>query len=85
MFSDIPPENVKTRHCDYNIENIPAVKSYMENFPSKKLITNWNSLGLDFKATADENEFKLLLCENLFSRYSDETKCTDTKCYNCSS
>ena len=40
-------------------------------------------LGIDFKATADQIEFKNLLSESLISKYTDETQCTDKNCYNC--
>ena len=85
MFSDIPTDNLQTRDNDYNYLNQPANKKYMESFPTKKLISNWNMLWIDFKATADESEFKLLLSEHLLSKYTDENKCNNKSCYNCSS
>ena len=83
MFADIPEDNMQTRHNDYNYLNKPAIKTYMESFPTKKLISSWNMLGIDFKATADQIEFKNLLSESLISKYTDETQCTDKNCYNC--
>ena len=50
-------DELQTRHNDYNYINRPAVKKYLENFPYKKMFTNWNSLNIDLKSTAEYDEF----------------------------
>ena len=83
MFSDIPDSNLQTRHNDYNYLNEPANKSYLENFPRKKLISSWNALEIDLKATAEAIEFKNLLNESLLSKYNLEPDCNDKNCQSC--
>ena len=83
MFSDIPDSNLQTRHNDYNYLNEPANKSYLENFPRKKLISTWNALEIDLKATAEAIEFKNLLNESLLSKYNLEPDCNDKNCQSC--
>ena len=82
-FADIVcTDTLQTRHNDYNYVNAPAVKKYMENFPYKKIITNWNSLSIDLKATADAEEFYQLLRDKFLSGYSCDTECVGP-CYSC--
>ena len=75
-------DTLQTRHNDYNYVNTPAVKKYMENFPYKKMITNWNALTIDLKATADVEEFYHLLRDKFLSVYSCNTECVGP-CYSC--
>ena len=82
-FVDIVSTDVlQTRHNDYNYLSKPAVKKYLEQFPYKKIINNWNYLSIDLKSTADENEFQQLLKENYFSKYSNDVQCFGP-CYSC--
>ena len=83
LFSDVVnTDELQTRHNDYNYLNKPALKKYLEKFPLKQILTNWNSLSIDLKSTGDEEEFKSLLKENLLSKYSTETDCPKN-CYSC--
>jgi hypothetical protein len=83
LFSDlVNTDELQTRHNDYNYVNKPANKKYLEKFPLKQILTNWNSLSIDLKSTGEEEEFKLLLKENLLSKYSTETDCP-RNCYSC--
>ena len=83
IFSDIiSTDNLQTRHNDYNYVNFPAVKTYLEKFPYKKIITNWNSLSIDIKATAEEIEFQQLLKDKYLSSYSGDMQCIGP-CYSC--
>ena len=83
MFVEISDQaDLQTRHNDYNYINKPALKSYLEKFPTKALVSNWNCLDIDMKATADPEEFKSLLKEKFISAYSFEPQCVG-KCYSC--
>ena len=75
-------DDLQTRHTDYNYSNEPAIKRKLENFPFKKIITNWNALDVDLKSTAEEAEFEILLKEKLLCQYSFETDCL-RDCYTC--
>ena len=86
-FSNIFTETVmsnelQSRHNDYNYLNEPAIKKYLENFPLKQIIFNWNALNLDLKATGDIDEFETLLKEWYLKQYSFETDCLGG-CYSC--
>ena len=72
----------RTRHNDYNYINRPAVKKYLENFPYKKMLTNWNSLNIDLKSTAEYDEFYQLSKKNLLSTYSCDVDCIGP-CFSC--
>ena len=83
MFTDITnTDELQTRHNDYNYTNHPAIKKYLEQFPLKQILLNWNSLSVDLKATSDAEEFKILLKEKYISKYSYDTDCPDN-CYSC--
>ena len=82
-FTDITnTDDRQTRHNDYNFVNKPALKSYLEKFPYKQFLSNWNSLSIDLKSTADETEFQQLLKDNTLATYSHETNCIGP-CYSC--
>ena len=86
-FSDIFTEiincdNLQSRHNDYNFVINPAVKKHLELFPLRQILFNWNSLSIDLKATADADDFKTLLKNNICSQYSYETDC-NVNCYSC--
>ena len=73
-FADIISTDIlQTRHNGYNYVNIPAVK---------KIITDWNSLSIDLKSTAEEIEFHQLLKEKYLSTYSCDVECI-RPCYSC--
>ena len=78
----ISTDILQTRHNDYNYVNLPAVKTYLEKFPYKKIITNWNSLSIDLKSTAEEIDFHQLLKEQYLSTYSCDVECI-RPCYSC--
>ena len=83
MFLEITEnDDLKTRQNDYNYVNKPAIKNYLERFPTKSIVSNWNYLDIDLKSTADFSEFKLLLKESLLYNYSSEPLCHG-KCYSC--
>ena len=83
LFSDlVNTDELQTRHNDYNYLNKPANKKYLEKFPLKQILTNWNSLNIDLKSTGEKEEFKSLLKENLLSKYSAEPDCP-INCYSC--
>jgi hypothetical protein len=83
LFSDlVNTDELQTRHNDYNYLNKPANKRYLEKFPLKQILTNWNSLSIDLKSTGEEEEFKSLLKENFLSKYSTESDCPRS-CYSC--
>ena len=83
IFTDtIMTDAMQSRHNDYNYINIPAIRKGLENFPYKKIISNWNSLSLELKSTADAQEFDLLLKQKFLSLYSFETDCPHN-CYSC--
>ena len=84
IFNDIAvTEGLQSRHSDYNYQIEPAVKTYLEKFPFKQMIFNWNSLDIDLKATGDHDEFQRMLTIKLLSQYRYETDC-DVGCYSCS-
>ena len=68
------------RHSDYNYDTVPATKKYLEKFPLKQIIFNWNSLNLELKATADPLEFETMLKSYYFSKYKSELDCSHD-CY----
>ena len=83
IFTDIiNSDELQIRHNDYNYVNKPAIKSYLEKFPLKQIVSNWNSLSIDLKSTGEEDEFKTLLKEDLLSKYSFETDCP-INCFSC--
>ena len=82
-FTDITnTDDRQTRHNDYNFVNKPALKTYLEKFPYKQFLSNWNSLSIDLKSTADETEFQQLLKDNTLATYSHEKNCIGP-CYSC--
>ena len=83
IFQDITnTDELQTRHNDYNYKNSPAVYKYLENFPYKKIITNWNSLSIELKATAEILDFQCTLKNKFLSGYTSDFKCT-SPCYSC--
>ena len=83
IFTDITnSDNLQSRHNDYNYVVNPAVKKYLELFPLKQILFNWNSLSIDLKATADSEEFKMLMKNSLCSQYNHESDCP-INCYSC--
>ena len=83
IFQDITnTDELQTRHNDYNFVNKPALKYYLERFPYKQILSNWNSLSIDLKATADEVAFREMLREMYLSSYSCDTQCLGP-CYSC--
>ena len=70
------------RHSDYNYDTVPATKKYLEKFPLKQIIFNWNSLNLELKATADPLEFETMLKSYYLSKYKSELDCSHD-CYTC--
>ena len=83
MFLDITEKDeLQTRNNDYNFQNTPAIKRYLEKFPKKVLVSNWNYLNIECKATSEPEEFKLLLKQKILSSYSSETDC-DIDCFIC--
>ena len=75
-FADIISTDIlQTRHNGYNYGNIPAEKTYLEKFPYKKIINDWNFLNIDLKSTAEEIEFHQLLKEKYLSTYSCDVEC----------
>ena len=77
MFKDAT--NTNNRHSDYNYDTLPATKKYLENFPLKQMIFNWNSLSLELKATADPTDFETMLKSYYLSTYKSELDCS----YDC--
>ena len=83
IFTDIiNTDQLQVRHNDFNMINKPAIKSCLEKFPLKQIISTWNSLSVDLKSTGDEEEFKLLLKEDLLSKYCLELDCP-SNCFSC--
>ena len=83
MFTEITEDNLlSTRHNDYNFVNLPAIKKYLEQFPIKKLLSNWNFLSLELKSTSDSLEFKSLFKETKINSYNSEPDCLGN-CYAC--
>ena len=77
-------DKMQSRHNDYNYQNLPAIKKGLENFPLKQMISNWNSLSLELKSTADPTEFDQLFKQKILSQYSYETNCPEN-CFSCNS
>ena len=75
-------DELQTRHNDYNFVINPAIRRNLETFPLRQILYNWNALDLELKATADADEFKLLLKNKLASQYSYETDCP-RNCFSC--
>ena len=83
MFLEITDnDDLQTRHNDYNYVNKPALKNFLEKFPTKSMVSNWNHLDIDLKSTSDFTEFKILLKESILSNYSSDPSCHG-KCYSC--
>ena len=83
MFQDITDSNeLQTRNNDYNYLNRPAIKKYLEKYPTKVMVSNWNYLDIEFKSTAEPEEFKLLLKQKMLSSYSSEPDCA-ANCFVC--
>ena len=83
LFTEITcTDERQTRHNDYNYMNTPATKTYLESFPYKKFVSNWNSLSIDLKSTADAAEFQQLLKEHFLANYSNNIQC-DVPCFSC--
>ena len=65
------------------ISRIPQqLKDTLKNFPKRFLVSNWNYLNIECKATAEPEEFKLVLKQKILSSYSSETDC-DIDCFIC--
>ena len=56
-------DELQSRQNYYNYLNEPAIKRWLENFPMKQIIFNWNAQDIDLKATGDLAEFEALLKE----------------------
>ena len=83
MFTEIGAEtNLRTRDDDYNYLNQASIKKYLEKYPIKKLVSNWNFLGIELKSTSDPLEFKTLFKENKINSYNSEPDCIG-KCFAC--
>ena len=83
MFTEVTDDDeLQTRNNFYNYVNKPSVKKYLEQFPIKKLLSNWNYLDLDLKSTADPEEFKLLFQEYKLASYDSEPQCVGN-CFSC--
>ena len=83
MFSEIDfDKNLRTRDQDYNFQNTPAIKKYLEQYPIKQLLSNWNYLDICLKSTADFLEFKDLFKTDKINSYNSEPDCFG-KCYAC--
>ena len=59
-----------------------ACKKYLETFPYKQMLSNWNSLNIDLKSTSDADTFKQLLKEVYLSSYNCDTQCIGP-CFSC--
>ena len=84
IFSDASNTNLThyNRHTDYNYDTLPATRKSLENFPLKQIIFNWNSLGIELKATADPHEFQKELKKYYLSKYKYDLDCSHD-CYIC--
>ena len=83
IFTDIThTDELQTRHNDYNYSNPVSYNKYLEHFPYKQMLLNWNSLNIDLKSTADNEEFQQLLKDNYLSNYSYTIECTSS-CFSC--
>ena len=78
----IMSNELQSRHNDFNYLNEPAHKKYLENFPLKQIIFNWNALTIDLKATAEIDEFECMLKQWYLNQYSYETDCLGA-CFSC--
>ena len=58
------------RQNDYRYINKPAPNKYLENFPCKQILSNWNSLDIDIKSTSDADTFKHILKETYLPFYN---------------
>ena len=84
IFTEISEtDDFQTRHNHYNYICKPSCKKYLENFPYKKLLLNWNALNLDLKSTSDFDEFQQLLKETYLSNYNHSMQC-NSSCFSCS-
>ena len=70
------------RQDDYNFINAPAKKKYLESFPYKMFVSNWNHLSIDLKSTADATDFQQLLKDHYLSKYNSESQC-EGPCFSC--
>ena len=75
-------QGTQNRQNDYNYDTLPAAKRYLENFPLKQIIFNWNSLSLELKATADPLNFETMLKTSFLSKYKYEPACSHD-CFIC--
>ena len=83
IFQDITStDELQTRHNDYNYKNLPAIKKYLQNYPYRKMLSDWNSLSIELKSTADAKEFICLLKNKFLFGYNSETQCPGN-CYSC--
>ena len=48
------------------------------------MVSDWNSLSIDLKSTADAKDFIYLLKKKFIVEYSSETQCS-INCYSCKS
>ena len=84
IFTDIIcTDESQTRHNSYNFLNRPAIKQNLEKFPFKCILSTWNSLDVDIKATADYEEFQILLKEKYFNSYNADILCFKEDCFSC--
>ena len=82
-FTDITnTDELQIRNNDYNYINKASVKSNLDKFPLKQILSTWNSLSIDLKSTGEKEEFQALLKESLLYNYSFETDCP-LNCYSC--
>ena len=83
IFSDIvDTSGPQTRQNDLNFLNPPSTKRYLDNFPYKQMLSNWNHLNIDLKSTSDAESFKQMLKESFLSSYSCDSQCIG-HCYAC--
>ena len=83
LFTEITEtDELQTRDNDYNYYNKAACKKYLETFPYKQMLSNWNSLNIDLKSTSDAETFKHLLKEVYLSSYNCDTQCIGP-CFSC--
>ena len=83
LFTEITStDELQSRHNSFNYINKPAVKSYLEKFPLKQILSTWNSLSIDLKSTGEQEEFQSLLKETLLYDYHFDTNCPKN-CYSC--
>ena len=47
----------------------------LENFASKQIISNWNRLDIDLKATGDIEDFQYMLNGKILASYKHEIDC----------